>query len=208
MLKRFRTLLALCVAPAVFAGCNDYNFTAPAHTFDITPQFKGIGLGETVQLAAIGADGAPVAVTWSSDSTAIVTVSPTGLVTGVGAGGPIGVIAKLSSDPAQTQVSSITVLKGFVRAISGALNEEAIYTIKVPAGSTKLTVTIAGGTGDVDMYVRYNAEPTGGASDNCKSEKAGNAESCVITNPQAGTWYILTYAFEAFSGATLTALFE
>ncbi len=208
MFKRYTKLLALCVAPVAFAGCStNYDFTAPPHNFDVTPQFKGIGLGETQQLAAVGPTGAPVGVTWSSDNTAIATVSANGLVTGVGAGGPVGIIARLNADPNQSQVASVTVLKGFIKAISGTAGTEAVYTITVPTGATKLTVTISGGTGDVDMYVKYNSTPAGGAGDNCKSENGGNGESCVITNPAAGKWYILTYAYETFAGATLTVLY-
>src|SRR5215203_466594 len=148
MFKRYRKLLALVVAPVVFAGCtSDYNFTAPPHTFDLDTEFKGIGLGETVQLGAFDGSGAPVAVTWKSDDTKIATVSATGLVTGVSAGGPINIIAR-STDGSEVRTSSITVLKGFIKQISGKLNDEVIYTIDVPAGATKLTVTIAGGTGD------------------------------------------------------------
>lgn len=207
MFRRYTKLLALCVAPVVIAGCNDYNFTAPPHTFDLNEPYKGIGLGETLQLQALGPDGAPVQVTWTSDAPNIAKVDANGLVTGVGAGGPVGVIARSVANPSESQAASITVLKGFVKTIGGAQGAEAVYTIDVPAGATKLTVSIAGGTGDVDMYVRYNAVPTG-SGDNCKSEKAGNAESCTINNPQAGKWYILTYAYEAFAGATLTVLYD
>jgi vibriolysin len=128
-------------------------------------------------------------------------------VTGVGAGGPVAIIARNNANPSESQIASITVLKGFIKNISGATDSENIWTIDVPAGATKLTVTIAGGTGDVDMYVRYNATPTG-SGDNCKSEKAGNGESCVINNPTPGKWYILGYGFEAYAGATLTVLYE
>jgi hypothetical protein len=207
MLKLFRKVLPLCIAPIVLASCNDYNFTAPPHTFDVTPQYSGLGLGETLQLQAIGADGGPASVTWSTDDASIATVSSTGLVTGVGAGGPVGIVARSNANSSESRAASITVLKGFIKNVAGATNSETVYNINVPAGAKKLTVTIAGGSGDVDMYVRYNATPTG-SGDNCKSEKAGNGESCVITNPTAGKWYILLYGYEAYAGATLTVLYE
>jgi hypothetical protein len=209
MFKRYRTLLALCVAPAVFAGCNDYNFTAPRHTFDVTPPYKGIGLGETVQLAAVGADGTPVAVTWTSDNANIAAVSSTGLVTGAHAGGPVGVIAHLVSDPSQTQATSITVLKGFVKVVAGATNSDIIYTIDVPAGATKLTISLLGGTGDGDIAVRFGAPPTWSSPpDACIKGGNGNVETCVITNPAAGKWYIDINGYVAYANATLTALYE
>jgi serine protease len=208
MFKRYRTLFALCVAPVVFAGCNDYNFNAPKHTFDVSPQFKGIGLGETLQLTAIGADGTPVSVSWASDDPNVASVSSSGLVTGAHAGGPVGVIATLSSDPTETQASSITVLKGFTKLIAGATGTDIIYTIDIPAGATKLTVTLTGGTGDADMAIAFNTTPNWHIPpDACESGAAGNAESCVINNPAAGKWYILVNGYEAYAGATLSAIY-
>lgn len=210
MFKRYTKLLALCVAPVVFAGCStNYDFTAPPHNFDVTPQFKGIGLGETQQLAAVGPTGAPVSVTWSSDNTAIAKVSATGLVTGVSGGGPVGIIARLNSDPNQSQVASITVLKGYIKVISGATDSDSIYTIDVPAGATKLSVSLLGGTGDGDIAVRFNALPTFSTkTDACVKGGDGNVEKCVILNPAAGKWYIDVNGYVAYANATLTVLYE
>jgi vibriolysin len=74
-------------------------------------------------------------------------------------------------------------------------------TITVPAGKTKLTVTISGGTGDADLYVRFGSQPTT-SSYQCRPYKTGNAESCVINNPQAGVWHVGLRAYSSFSGVT------
>ena len=74
-------------------------------------------------------------------------------------------------------------------------------TITVPAGMTKLTVTISGGTGDADLYVRFGSQPTT-SSYQCRPYKTGNAESCVINNPQAGVWHVGLRAYSSFSGVT------
>ncbi len=76
-------------------------------------------------------------------------------------------------------------------------------TITVPAGATKLTVTIAGGTGDADLYVRSGSQPTT-TTYTCRPYKSGNAESCVINNPAAGTWHVGIRAYATFSGVTET----
>ena len=34
---------------------------------------------------------------------------------------------------------------------------------------------------------------------------AGNAESCTVTNPGAGTWYIFVAVWDPYAGATLKA---
>ena len=76
-------------------------------------------------------------------------------------------------------------------------------TITVPAGKTKLTVTISGGTGDADLYVRFGSQPTT-STYQCRPYKTGNAESCVINNPQAGVWHVGLRAYSSFSGVTQT----
>ena len=216
MIKRYSKLLTMLALPALYAGCNDYNFTEPKRAFEVTPQFAGIDEGTTLQLAATSG-GSPVAVTWSSDNEAIVKVSSTGLVTAVAPGGPVGVIAKLASDPTQTGSSSITVnklqgtaiQKGVPRTVAGTTGTQALYRIYVPAGSTELTVTISGGTGDVDMFIKRGTPPTNDpASATCYSWNAGNGEDCTIANPASGTWYILLDAYQTYAGATLTATYK
>ena len=87
---------------------------------------------------------------------------------------------------------------------SGGDESLTIYRIVVPAGATSLRVTTAGGTGDLDLYLRAGAEPTPAQHD-CVSNGADNDESCSMNDPAAGTWYILLAGYEAYDGATLTA---
>ncbi|HLL00023.1 MAG TPA: trypsin-like serine protease [Myxococcaceae bacterium] len=88
--------------------------------------------------------------------------------------------------------------------LSGAAGTWKHYPITVPAGTTNLTVTQSGGTGDADLHVRYGAQATA-TKYNCRPYMNGNNESCSFTNPTAGTWYISVYAYTAYSGASLTA---
>ncbi len=79
------------------------------------------------------------------------------------------------------------------------------YTVSIPAGTTRLVVTTAGGSGDADLYVRAGAAPTSSAY-TCRPYLSGNNETCTIDNPAAGaTYYIRVYAYAAFSGVTLKA---
>ncbi|ESP92114.1 pre-peptidase C-terminal domain-containing protein [Pseudoalteromonas luteoviolacea] len=77
-------------------------------------------------------------------------------------------------------------------------------TFEVPAGASKLTVKISGGTGDADLYIRLNSQPTT-SSYECRPYENGNTETCTITNPGAGTWHLGVRAYEAYSGVTLSA---
>jgi vibriolysin len=91
-----------------------------------------------------------------------------------------------------------------VTGISGAASSNQYWRIAVPAGKASLTVRISGpGTGDADLYVRSGARPTT-ATYNCRPYLNGNAETCTITNPAAGDWYIMLRGYTAYTGVTLT----
>jgi leucyl aminopeptidase len=81
------------------------------------------------------------------------------------------------------------------------------YTLSVPAGQTSLKIDMSGGTGDGDMYVKFGAEPTTSSYD-CRPYQSGNTESCSITNPAGGTWYVKIYGYSAVSGASLKGTYS
>ncbi len=72
-------------------------------------------------------------------------------------------------------------------------------TITIPSGMASLEVSIAGGTGDADLYLRFGAEPTTSAYD-CRPYRWGNNETCTISNPSPGTWHIGVRAYSTYSG--------
>ena len=79
------------------------------------------------------------------------------------------------------------------------------YTYTIPSGTTKLVVAISGGTGDADLYVRAGAAPTT-TTYTCRPYLSGNAETCTINSPVAGTTYYMNVrAYSAFSGVNLKA---
>ena len=91
-------------------------------------------------------------------------------------------------------------------SLSGAQGSDEYFYIDVPANATSLTVQLAVGTGDPDIYVGTSYPPPTTSSAACYSElSAGNNESCTINSPSAGRYYVRVYGFSAYSGATLTA---
>lgn len=120
------------------------------------------------------------------------------------------------------QVTSNNVIRSEYGAVTGGTNSAAgypvtglsqtqgnwlNYSVVAPAGATNLTVTMSGGNGDADLYVRYNATPTISAYD-CRPYQGGNNESCSINSPvSGGTYYIGLHAYSAFSNATLNVTF-
>ncbi len=94
-----------------------------------------------------------------------------------------------------------------VTNLSATTGNWLYYTLDVPAGMATLDFTIAGGTGDADLYIRQGAQPTTSTYD-CRPYKTGNNEVCSFTNPTAGTWNIGIRAYSSFSGVTLSTSYQ
>ncbi len=77
------------------------------------------------------------------------------------------------------------------------------YTVLVPAGKTKLTITMTGSSGDADLYVKKTAQPTLSSYD-FRPYLDGSNETVVVSASTApaltsGTWFI---AVNGYSTAT------
>ena len=91
--------------------------------------------------------------------------------------------------------------------LAAATGATLTYTLVLPAGATNLSVSTSEGTGDVSLYLKHGSAPTTTSYD-CRSVQAGNAESCLVGTPAAGTWYIVLRATQAFSGVRLSPWFR
>jgi hypothetical protein len=88
--------------------------------------------------------------------------------------------------------SCTTISSGVsVRSISLDAAQWKYFCITVLPGATNLTVTMtdAGGVGDVDLYTRYATQPTLATYD-CSPFLVGSNETCLMASPSAGTWWI------------------
>jgi len=94
------------------------------------------------------------------------------------------------------------VINETLNNISVSRNQWQRYTQDLDAGYSSLTVTISGGSGDADLYVRHGANSTTGSYD-CRPYESGNDEVCTINAPAAGTWHIDLRGYSAASGVTL-----
>ena len=90
-----------------------------------------------------------------------------------------------------------------ITGISGALNSQTFWTMTVPSGATNLVISISGGTGDADLYVKFGSAPTLSVWD-CRPYRAGNSESCTFAAPSAGTYHVMLHGYSAYSGVTLS----
>ncbi len=92
--------------------------------------------------------------------------------------------------------------KGQAVSISGAQGSETSYTYAAPADADQVTITMSGGSGDADLYVKKGSAPTTSSYD-CRPYKSGNNESCTATG--SGTYYVMVRGYSSYSGASLVA---
>ncbi|HZI07566.1 MAG TPA: M4 family metallopeptidase, partial [Archangium sp.] len=105
--------------------------------------------------------------------------------------------------PASTPLSNGVA----VTSLSDSAGGNKYYKLEVPAGQASLKFDTTGGTGDMDMYVKFGAVPDASTYD-CRPYATGNTENCSFTNPAAGTWYVMLNAYSAYSGLSLTGLYS
>jgi serine protease len=217
MLFRSTTRIIGTMLAAALVGCDSepkgLDQAGPETFLSVAPVDATVDPGGTQQLVATKDGEDATGVTWTSNNTAAATVSGTGLVSAV-ASGFAAITATLPSGESRSAGITVPVLQGtqiaFATPVTGlagsaARNTITLYRVFVPAGTTNLTVTLSGGTGDVDLLVRRQTPPTATSTGHCRSELAANAESCVIANPAAGTWYIGLLLWDPYTGVTLTA---
>ncbi|PVZ72246.1 S8 family serine peptidase [Pelagibaculum spongiae] len=93
--------------------------------------------------------------------------------------------------------------------ISSAENQRINFQIEIPERAINLTFTLQGGTGDIDLYVKYLTPPDINREVyDCISFYSGNNERCTFASPAIGTWYLTTEAFFTSENAILTVTYD
>lgn len=87
---------------------------------------------------------------------------------------------------------------------SGATGSTKNFCLPAVPSGRNLSIRISGGTGDADLYTRFNALPTT-TSYTCRPYLGGNAETCnhTTTASTAGNWYAMIRGYAAYSGVTI-----
>ena len=192
--------------------------------------FAAVGGTKQLTATAKAQSGTTISGTtfaWTSSSATVATVDASGLVTCLSAGS--STIGATADNGVGTNVSGslgVTCATPLVFDVSmpvGDIAESGIatYAVVVPAGTTSLTVTTSGGSGDSDMYAFSPSQTPGtlntsgsaypnypASTFTAVSGNAGNGESITISNPAAGTWRFISYAFTgggAVSGMSVIA---
>src|SRR3569833_634256 len=126
-----------------------------------------------------------------------------GRLSAIGTGSPNLLLQSMFTNNTANQAIALT--NGMAVAdISAAAGGNRYSTITVPTGATNLQVATTGGSGNVDLYLRAGIAPSSSVYD-CRSVAGDNVESCLISNPTAGVYYVMLNAASAYSGVSLTA---
>ncbi|MFE1753434.1 collagenase [Streptomyces anandii] len=216
----WRTWLAGCAA----GNCGGGSTNPPGNqspTAAFTTAVQGLKVGFTDQ--STDSDGTIASRSWNfGDGTTSTATNPTATYK---AAGTYTVKLTVTDDKGATATATRTVTvsnggntgtectgadsrelgQNCVRSNRSATDSNYDYLyLYVPDGTTQLTITTSGGTGDADLY--YSA--TGWATTTSYTQRAtgaGNSHTLTITNPPAGGNYISLYAVSGFSGVTVSS---
>ena len=88
---------------------------------------------------------------------------------------------------------------------SSKLNEVFLFRVEIEeARDGALTVQLAGGSGDADLFGHYGERPDYRYRYRCFSVGVGTGEQCQMVPTRVGTYHFAVHAFTAFGPSTLT----
>ena len=89
------------------------------------------------------------------------------------------------------------------RGLVGPKSSQKRFTFELNE-RRNLTVQTRGGSGDVDLYVKWGSEPSTSVWD-CRPYRSGNNERCVFNRAEPGTYHIMLDAYSGYNNVSLTA---
>ncbi|WP_248529026.1 M12 family metallo-peptidase [Pseudoalteromonas sp. 2CM39R] len=89
--------------------------------------------------------------------------------------------------------------------VNGAKNSEKLFTFAVPSEATQVTFRTSGGSGDADIYVKFNETASTNNFD-CRPYRNGNNESCSDT--RSGNYSVMLKGFDAYNNVELVASYQ
>ncbi len=93
-----------------------------------------------------------------------------------------------------------------VSGLSAGLNGAIYYTMEIPENVQSLTFDMASGSGDADLYIKFESKPMQSDYD-YRPYLPGNHEKVIINQPQAGTWHVMLFGYEAFENVQLKGVY-
>jgi hypothetical protein len=189
----------------VVQAISNVSVTYPEDIFEI---------GTTHQLAvsvrdASGANVVNPSLTWTLPNTNVATVSNSGVLSIISTDNDsIVVTAEIGGKTGRFRFFAWPSLaSGSSSTIAGAFEQSRWFLFRVTPGTTKLTVTLDGGSGDPDLFL-WTPGTWSSAVQTCESIATSSTESCTIDAPIPGLWSVEVYGYSAYSGVSLRAVRE
>jgi serine protease len=184
-----------------------YTFVVPTGASNLTFKTSG-GSGDMDLYAKLGSAPTTSSYSWSSTGSttteSITVAAPTAgtyyvMVYGYASASGVSLVADYSTGSTGGNVLTNNVA---VTGISLASGASKTWTMVVPSGTASVNFSTSGGSGDSDLYIQLNKQPTT-SSYLKRSIGSTTAESITISAPTAGTYYVMVYGYSAPSGVTL-----
>jgi serine protease len=183
-----------------------YTFAVPSGASNLTFKTSG-GTGDMDLYVKLGSAPTTSSYGWVSDGSttteSITVAAPTAgtyyvMVYGYASASGVSLVADYSTSTGGNVLTNNVAVTG----ITLATGASKTWTMVVPSGTASVNFSTSGGSGDADLYVQLNAQPTT-SSYLKRSIGSTTAESITISAPTAGTYYVMVYGYSAPSGVTL-----
>lgn len=89
-----------------------------------------------------------------------------------------------------------------LEGLAGRQGQVSVFVWRVSPNTERLEISLSGGEGDADLYVRHRSIPSATAFD-ARPFVWGNEEQVILDQPPPGDWYIAVHAYTDYRDATL-----
>ncbi|WDE12972.1 M9 family metallopeptidase [Thalassomonas haliotis] len=112
-----------------------------------------------------------------------------------------------STDAEEPPTGGDVLNNGDSRIISSDGSEQPAFSFELNSAASNVDISISGGTGDADIYVRHGSAPTLDDYDYRPWEN-GNNETVNIAAPASGLWFIMVNPYNPFSDVELSVSWQ
>lgn len=212
MLRAYRAYTDLTLKATYTGGSGGTGGTVTAAASPVFSPAPGSYSGQTSVSLSSGTPGAVIRYTLNGTApttgsevytapilvTSSTQIQATTFATGY-SNSPVATGAYTITNPLQALTNNTPVAN-----LAGAQGSVSNFRFAVPAGMASVTISLSGGTGDADLYVKYGQLATTSVYDQ-RPYLGGNTETVTINTPRAGDYFVMLHGYRAYAGATLKA---
>jgi len=88
-------------------------------------------------------------------------------------------------------------------SLSGFAGEQLYFSLTIPDDTNDVDIVMSGGSGDPDLYVRWDGELPDASNWDCRPYSDGSQETCSLKDPSTGEAKIMIEGYTSFNGVSL-----